>query len=65
MFDGSRRVAILREVELGPQREKMIRSVTWAAESKDRSLIGYFPHLRMAAGVTWGEWRRAAERADG
>jgi hypothetical protein len=47
MFDGAQRVAILREVEIGPQKEKLIRSVTWDAEVDRRVLLGYFPHLRL------------------
>ena len=62
MFDRSKRVAIIREVEIGAARETMIRSVTWDDDPSKRVLIGYFPHLRMAAEVTWAEWRKAVER---
>lgn len=61
MFDGSTRIAVLRRVEVGSPREPLVRSVTWAAESEDRVLIGYFPHLKMAAAVTWTEYRKAVE----
>lgn len=60
MFDRSHRIAVLREVEVGSPRETLIRSVTWAPASADRVLIGYFPHRRMAAEVTWLEYQRAS-----
>jgi hypothetical protein len=66
LFDGHMKIAIIREVKMGPKKERMIRSVTWAAKSEDRILIGYFPHLEMAAYVTWDVYRvekaRAVER---
>ncbi|MFD5864344.1 hypothetical protein ACFWGP_05295 [Agromyces sp. NPDC127015] len=62
LFDGNRKIAVLRVVELGTQKERMIRSVTWAPRSEDRWLVGYFPHLRMAAEVTWLEYQKELER---
>lgn len=62
MFDKGTRVAVIREVEFGGR--KLIRSVTWAAESADRRLLGYFPDLRLAAEVTWWEWRKAVEQTE-
>ncbi|UOE45989.1 hypothetical protein [Agromyces larvae] len=67
MFDRGRRIAILREVEIGmgaEQKERLIRSVTYAEQSADRTLIGYFPTLRLAAVVTWSMWQREMGQAD-
>jgi len=62
MLDRGRKIAILREVKTKPRDIMMIRSVTWAEQSEDRALIGYFPDLATAAHVTWGEWVRANPR---
>lgn len=59
MVDRGRKIAVLLQLEIGPRRQKLIRSVTWAPASEDRVLIGYFPDLEMAAYVTWREWVRA------
>jgi len=59
MADRGRKIAVLLRLEIGPRRQKLIRSVTWAPESKDRVLIGYFVDLEMAAHITWHEWVRA------
>jgi hypothetical protein len=62
MFDDRERIAVIREVRLGAQKETMFRAVTWADRSEERVLIGYFPHRTMAAEITWQEYRRALER---
>ncbi|RLP69313.1 hypothetical protein D9V30_08380 [Mycetocola reblochoni] len=54
--DRDRRIAIIRTVTVRDR--KLYRAVTYAAESEGRSLIGYFPDLRMAAEVTWSTWTR-------
>ena len=65
MFDSSKRIAIIRVVEIrGPRQPlKLIRSVTYHPDSSQRQLIGYFPNdatgLRLAATVTWQEYVRA------
>jgi hypothetical protein len=59
MFDRTRKIAVIRLLHIGRGKEPMFRSVTWAEESAERALIGYFPHLEMAAEVTWREWSRA------
>lgn len=62
MFDQHRRIAIIRIVEIRSVRRKLIRSVTYHSDPEQRQLIGYFPNdsarLRLAAGVTWGEYVR-------
>jgi hypothetical protein len=64
MFDGGQKIAIVRALELGPNRTLMFRSVTYAEASADRILIGYFPNLDMAADMTWREWMRARGQLD-
>lgn len=63
MFDGSKRIAIIRVVDIRGANRKLIRSVTYDPDSSKRQLIGYFPNdavgLRLAAAVTWSEWIRA------
>jgi len=63
LFDGGKRVAIIREVTV--RDVKLIRSVTWSPISEERRLIGYFPDKRLAAEVTWWEWRKAVEKSQG
>lgn len=62
MFDRHRRIAILRVVEIRGARRSLIRAVTFHTDPAQRRLIGYFPNdsagLRLAAGVTWGEYVR-------
>jgi hypothetical protein len=64
LFDGHMKIAVIREVRIGPKKERMIRSVTWAEKSEDRILIGYFPHIEMAAYVTWDVYREEKARAE-
>lgn len=59
VFDGHKRIAVIKRLELGPEREQVYRSVTWDRESEKRVLIGYLAHLRMAAWVTWQEYAKA------
>lgn len=63
MFDGQRKVAIIREVVL--REHRLVRSVTWAEKSDERRLIGYFPTRALAAEVTWWEWQKALEKTKG
>ena len=50
-FDGSRRIAIIREVEAGTPSKPLLRAETWEADEAARDLIGYFPidEIRLAA----------------
>lgn len=59
MFDKSKRIAIVRVVEVRGRR--LLRSVTFHANPDERVLIGYFPEdaLRLAAECTWSEYIRA------
>lgn len=61
MYDGAKRIAIMRLLELGPgkSRVRVIRAVTWDVDPTRRTLIGYFPSLRFAADITWAEWKRS------
>lgn len=62
VFDGHLKIAVIRALEIGPDRERVLRAVTWAPESDDRVLLGYFPHLRMAAWCIWQEYARARRK---
>jgi len=62
MVDRGRKIAVLVTVTLGPKQTKLVRSVTYEMRSEDRALIGYFPDMRTAAYVTWGEWVRATTK---
>ena len=59
VFDGSRRIAIIRLVDIRGQR--LLRSVTYDDDPERRSLIGYFPAnaMRLAAECTWTEYVKA------
>ena len=63
MFNGSRRIAIIRRVTAGTPAQPMLYAETWAEQPDERSMIGYFPEdrLRFAADVVWTEYRRAVE----
>lgn len=41
-------VAVIRRLRLGPRQETFFRVVTWAEESAERELVGYFPTLAEA-----------------
>jgi hypothetical protein len=62
MVDEGARIAILQQLQIGPKKETMYRSVTFAERSEERALIGYFPHLQMAAEITWREYLKARQR---
>lgn len=62
MVDEGARVAIVRQLQIGPKKETMFRVVTFAERSEDRALVGYFPHLEMAAEVTWREYLKVKRR---
>ena len=64
LFDGTKRIAVFCEVKLGRNQERMIRVVTWAEKSEDRSFVGYFPHLEIAAWTTYRFYLRAIGRLD-
>jgi hypothetical protein len=67
LFDGSTRIPFICRVDAGAPAEPMLLAETWASEPGERSFIGYFPadRVRLAADVTWTEYRRAIEEADG
>lgn len=56
LFDRSRRIAILRIVEI--QGRKLLRSVTFDHDPALRQLIGYFPEdaMKLAVECTWSEY---------
>jgi len=58
-FDDSRRIAVIRVVELSNPPRRLLRAETWAADPGDRELIGYFPvdELRLAAETVWSEYQ--------
>ena len=58
VFDQSKRIAIIRHVEVKGRR--LIRSVTWSPDPEQRQLIGYFPEdaMRLAVECTWSEYVR-------
>ena len=59
MFDNSRRIAIIRHVEIRGRR--LLRAVSYDADPERRQLIGYFPDnaMPLAAACTWSEYIRA------
>ncbi|MFF2388884.1 hypothetical protein [Agromyces sp. NPDC058104] len=66
MFDGERKIAIIRLVTIGLGeygKRELFRAVTWAPRSEDRDLIGYFPDRHLAAVVVWSVYQRDLERA--
>lgn len=60
-FDGSRRIAIIREVEIGTPAKALLRAETWAEDAAARDFIGYFPvdSLRLAAETVWEVYQAA------
>ena len=56
VFDKSRRIAIIRYVEVRGRR--LLRSVTFDRDPAERQLIGYFPEdaMRLAVEFTWWEY---------
>ncbi|WP_314455819.1 hypothetical protein [uncultured Microbacterium sp.] len=56
IFDNSRRIAIVRVVEIHGR--KLLRSVTFDHDPEQRQLIGYFPEdaMRLAVECTWAEY---------
>lgn len=59
VFDKSRRIAIIRYVEVRGRR--LLRSVTFDRDPERRQLIGYFPDnaMPLAAACTWSEYIKA------
>lgn len=59
VFDHSKRIAIIRHVEIRGRR--LLRSVTFDQDPERRLLIGYFPddEMRLAVECTWSEYVRA------
>lgn len=62
VFDDGKKIAVIRELKLGRRKETMFRVVTYAEASADRVLIGYFPHMDMAAEITWREYLKSKRR---
>jgi hypothetical protein len=60
VFDRSKRIAILRVVEIRGRR--LLRSVTFDPDPLLRQLIGYFPEdaMRLAVECTWSEYVKHA-----
>lgn len=58
VFDRSKRVAIIRVVEI--RGRQLLRSVAYDADPRERSLIGYFPidAIQLAVECTWSEYVR-------
>lgn len=59
MFDKSKRIAIIRIVEVRGRR--LLRSVTFDPDPAQRILIGYFPEdaMLLACECTWAEYIQA------
>lgn len=59
MFDRSKRIAIIRIVEIRGQR--LLRAVTFDPDPQQRVLIGYFPEhaMRLACECVWAEYIKA------
>lgn len=59
VFDRSKRIAIIRLVEIRGRR--LLRSVTFDRDPEQRQLLGYFPEdaMRLAVECTWSEYVRA------
>ncbi|WP_350347276.1 hypothetical protein ABIQ69_11605 [Agromyces sp. G08B096] len=57
-FDGSRKIAVIRVVQMSSPPRPLLRAETWAPDPSDRDLIGFFPadELRLAAETVWGEY---------
>lgn len=58
LYDGSTRIAILRQVRVGRPSGLLWRSVTGDTDPSSRQLVGYFPSIQMAAAVTWRSWNQ-------
>lgn len=58
LYDGSVRVAILKQVRIGRPSGLLWRAVTGDSDPATRTLIGYFPTIEMAAAVTWRTWNQ-------
>lgn len=60
-FDGSRRIAIIREVEVGTPAKALLRAETWAEDVTARDFIGYFlaDSLRLAGETVWEVYQAA------
>jgi|GEM_PF-870199 len=66
-FDGSRRIAIIRTVDVGYPPRPLLRAHTWAPDDAARDFIGYFPtdELRLCAELVWSLYQDAiADRTD-
>jgi hypothetical protein len=55
MFEDTTRIAIFCKFEIGSRKQTLVGAVTWVPNSADRVLVGYFPHLRTEAEITWTE----------
>jgi len=60
MMDRAKKVAVIRltTVSVAANRYELLRAVTWAEKSEDRTLLGYFPpdRLDLCAAVVWSLW---------
>lgn len=67
VFDHHKRIAVVRQLTIGPRNELVYRAVTWAVRSEDRVLLGYLSTLSLAAGIVWREYSaaQAARRGSG
>lgn len=60
-FDGSRRIARIRLVEVSSPPKQLLRAEVWAGDGKPGEFLGYFPvdELRLAAECIWMQYRDA------
>lgn len=60
-FDGSRRIAVIHEAEIGTPPKLLLRAETRAEDPTARDFIGYFPSdsLRLAAETVWEVYQAA------
>lgn len=65
IFDHQKRIAVVRQLSIGPRNELVYRAVTWAARSEDRVLLGYLSTLSLAAGIVWREYLAAESERRG
>ncbi|MFF2389351.1 hypothetical protein [Agromyces sp. NPDC058104] len=60
-FDGERRIAVIREVNVGTPPQQLLRADTWVPAEAGRDFLGYFPGeaLRLAAEMVWEVYQAA------
>ncbi|MEV1130547.1 hypothetical protein [Agromyces sp. NPDC049794] len=61
LFDGSRRIAVIRTINAGYPPRPLLRADSWATDEAARDFIGYFPvdELRLCAEMVWSLYQEA------